>query len=304
VSEPAGTALSRADFGELLGRMRPALHRFCARMAGSAVDGEDIVQEAMVKALAAFDAGDRPEQPEAWLFRIARNAALDHLRRTARAMRQQAADGELDMIEDPTAMADRGQIAAIALHSFMHLPVAQRSSVVLADVLGYSLQEVAAISELTLPAVKATLHRGRLRLRELATLPDDRPPPRLAPAERALLLAYADRFNARDFDAVRDMLAEEVRLELVGRTQLRGRRDVAGTYFGNYSKLHDWHLVAGFVDRRPALLLRDPNDATARPRSFILLDWLDGRASRIRDFRHVPYVAASAAFLPLDFSAP
>ena len=78
----------------------------------------------------------------------------------------------------------------------------------------------------SIPAVKAALHRGRDRLRETADEPDDRPLPRLSAAERLLLDAYIDRFNARDFDAVRDMLAEEVRLELVARTRLNGRKEV------------------------------------------------------------------------------
>jgi hypothetical protein len=86
------------------------------------------------------------------------------------------------------------------------------------DVLGYSLEEIAAIVQSTVPAVKASLHRGPVRLRELAEEPEDAPVPTLAPPERALLLAYIDRFNARDFDAIRAMLAEEVRLDLVART--------------------------------------------------------------------------------------
>jgi hypothetical protein len=82
--------------------------------------------------------------------------------------------------------------------------------VILMDVLGYSLEEIAAIVQSTVPAVKASLHRGPVRLRELAEEPEDAPAPTLAPPERALLLAYIDRFNARDFDATRPMLAEEV----------------------------------------------------------------------------------------------
>src|SRR5262249_25997806 len=83
--------------------------------------------------------------------------------------------------------------------------------------------------------------------------PDDLPLPVLAESQRTLLAAYIDRFNARDFDAVRDMLAEEVRLELVNRLRLRGRGDVAN-YFTRYAQVEDWLFVLGLVDRRPALL--------------------------------------------------
>ena len=74
----------REPFDRLLGELRPKLHRYCARMIGSAIDADDVVQEAAVKALEA-----RPEHGpianiEGWLFRIAHNAALDYLRRRAR----------------------------------------------------------------------------------------------------------------------------------------------------------------------------------------------------------------------------
>ena len=61
----------------------------------------------------------------------------------------------------------------------------QRSAVVLKDVLGYSLEEISGTIYATLPAVKAALHRGRARLRELAREPDDLSPPALPDDERA-----------------------------------------------------------------------------------------------------------------------
>src|SRR5688572_10931448 len=70
------------EFTALLTRLRPRLHRYCARMAGSALDGEDIVQDALTKAALRYDAAV-VRQAEAWLFRVAHNAALDFLRRRA-----------------------------------------------------------------------------------------------------------------------------------------------------------------------------------------------------------------------------
>ena len=93
-------------------------------------------------------------------------------------------------------------------------------------------------------------------------------------------------------------LAQEVRLELVARTRLNGRKEV-GAYFGNYSRVQDWHLVPGFVENRPAILVRDPYDPAARPTYFILLAWQDGKLAAIRDFRHARYVADDAELLAL-----
>jgi RNA polymerase sigma-70 factor (ECF subfamily) len=283
---------ARPAFDRLLGELRPKLHRYCARMTGSVIDGEDVVQEALIKAVEALPAMGSIAHPEGWLFRIAHNAALDFLRRRARADRGRS-DEDPDMLVDPTNVADNREIAAASLHAFMRLPVPQRSCVILMDVLGYSLQEIGAVIDSSIPAVKAALNRGRTRLRELAQEPDDRPLPVLTEPQRSLLAAYVDRFNARDFDAIRNMLADEVRLELVNKTRLNGKSEV-GRYFGNYALAHDWLLVPGFVDRRPAILVRDPSDASGAPTYFVLLDWAGDRLSRIRDFRHARYAIDGA----------
>ena len=177
----------------------------------------------------------------------------------------------------------------------MRLPVAQRSSVILMDVLGCSLQEVCAVMDFSLPAVKAALHRGRTRLNELANEPDDAPPPVLSQADRARLGAYVEHFNARDFDAIRNMIADDVRLDLVGKTRMNGKAEVS-RYFGNYSKVHDWHLVPGLVEGRPAILVFDPGKPSARPDYFMLLQWSADKVATIRDFRHASYVVENVEF--------
>ena len=106
-------------------------------------------------------------------------------------------------------------------------------------------------------------------------------------------LAYIDRFNARDFDAVRDMLAEEVRLDLVNKSRMHGRSEV-GRYFHNYARLHDWHLVPGVIDGRPAILVQDPGDRRGPAQYLVLLQWKDERVVDIRDFRFACYVIDGA----------
>ena len=69
------------DIDSLLVAMRPKLHRYCARMTGSVIDGEDVLQDALVKAVEAFASAAPIQKPDGWLFRIAHNAALDFLRR-------------------------------------------------------------------------------------------------------------------------------------------------------------------------------------------------------------------------------
>jgi RNA polymerase sigma-70 factor, ECF subfamily len=290
-------ATSREAFDRLLGDLRPKLHRYCARMTGSVVDGEDVVQEALVKAIEAVREPALIASPESWLFRIAHNAALDFLRRRAR-MDAAHAPEDLNMIADPVSTADDRQTAVASLRTFMRLPVAQRSVVILMDVLGYALDEIAGVTALTIPAVKASLHRGRARLRELAREPDDMPPPGLDAADRSRLANYVDRFNARDFDAIREMLADEVKLELVNRRRLNGLPEV-GRYFHNYNTTDDWELVAGFVDRRPAILVRDPRDPAGGWTYFMLLEWAGDAVANIRDFRYAAYATEGAELVTL-----
>jgi RNA polymerase sigma-70 factor (ECF subfamily) len=284
-----------ADLDSLLAAMRPKLHRYCARMVGSVIDGEDVLQDALIKAVEAFSSAGPLQNSEGWLFRIVHNTALDFLRRRNRQQALQSGE-EVDMIADPTDTIAAREFASTSLRTFMRLPPARRSSVILMDVLGCSLREVCDVLDFTLPAVKAALHRGRAQLRELANEPDELPQPKLSDADRDRLGQYVAHFNARDFDALRAMISDDVRLELVNKTRLNGKAEVS-RYFGNYSKVGDWQLVPGLVEGRPAILVFDPNVPGAGPKYFMLLQWSADKVATIRDFRHAPYVIDGAEYL-------
>jgi RNA polymerase sigma-70 factor (ECF subfamily) len=282
-----------AQFDALLAALRPKLHRYCARMVGSVIDGEDVLQDALIKAVQAF-AAETVDNPEGWLFRIAHNTALDFLRRRNRQQELFAVE-EVEMVADQLDAVTSRQIASASLRTFMRLNVAQRSSVILMDVLGCSLAEICAIMDVSLAAAKAALVRGRAQLKKFADESEDAPQPALSDADRKRLGAYVAHFNARDFDAIRAMIADDVRLELVSKSRLNGKVEVS-RYFGNYSKVSDWHLVPGLVEGHPAILVFDPKQPGSKPKYFMLLNWSADKVSTIRDFRHAPYIIDGAEY--------
>lgn len=280
------------DFETLVNNLRPDLLRYCARMVGSVVDAEDVVQEALTRAYGAFPAASNTNL-RGWLFRIAHNKAVDHLRRA----RQETVEyldeqGALQVNGEPGDALEERELVTLALSVFLRLTPKQRSCVILKDVLGYSLAEIAELLDATLPDIKGALHRGRERLRELAGKVDPEIPLPLDTHERDLLTRYAERFNARDFDAVRALLTDEVRLDLVHREQRRGA--AVRQYFENYAARDDWYLTVGMVDNYPALLVSDPRQPDASPRYWIRLTWDGDHISEIRDYRYATALLADA----------
>ena len=285
------------DFEAMLSAMRPTLHRYCARMTGSAVDGEDVVQDAMLKAITARGSVGPLDNPEGWLFRIAHNAALDFLRRRQRTV-QLGTEEELAMVAAPDKPDP--DIATASLRTFLRLPALQRSTVILKDVLGHSLDEVSAITGATEPAVKSALQRGRARLRELATEPDDIELPMLSQTTRARLVAYVEGFKVGDFDAVRAMLADDVKLDLVATLQKRGKGEV-GEYYGAYDAARErWAFAAGAVDGRAAMLVYDREVSLDAPAYFVVLDFEGGLVSSIHDFLYARYAMEGITVLVVD----
>jgi len=280
----------RERFLALVAEVRPELHRYCARMLGSVTDAEDVVQDTLARAFYALAGLEQMPELRPWLFRIAHNRAVDLLRSYEHRMSEplQSVPDSSSEDEGPEAALAREQATALAISRFSELAPPQRSAVILKDVLGHSVEEIAALLDLGVPAVKAALHRGRKRLAELALeSPIESHPRRVSPA----LTRFVTLFNARDWDALRAQLASDVELDLVARAQRRGRN--VSTYFSNYSALSGWHLVPGFVDGHEAILVYR-NASDAQPSYFIELTLEGGKVRFIRDFYFVPYILNDA----------
>jgi RNA polymerase sigma-70 factor (ECF subfamily) len=281
--DQAALAAAREQFLSLVADIRPELHRYCARLTGSVIEGEDIVQDTLAKAFYALSLAAEPPSLKPWLFRIAHNTALDFLKSHGRKLTDVTAD-----LEEAAGYEERPDPAVVraALARFVGLPVTQRSAVILKDVLGHSLEETADTMETTIMAVKAALVRGRKQLREA-----DAHEAVLGQDTRAELNRYVSLFNARDWDGVRALISDDCRLDLVSKSQRRGKQ--VGMYFSRYEKES---ITLRVVHMEGRLALAAFVDGATRPAYFILLELERGRVISIRDFRYVPYIAAEAEF--------
>ena len=280
---PANFVDAREQFLAMVGSVRPELHRYCARLTGSVIEGEDIVQDTLAKAFYALSQSAEVPPLRPWLFRIAHNAALDFLKSHGRKYTEVHAE-----LEDIAGFEDKPDPAIVraALARFISLPVTQRSAVILKDVLGHSLEETAETMGTTVMAVKAALVRGRGTLLRPETEEAE-----IAAGTRAELDRYATLFNARDWDGVRALVSDDCRLDVVSKSQRRGK--AVGMYFGRYDKEN----VALRVVRLEGRLAFAAYVAGAeKPAYFILLEFEHGRVTSIRDFRYVPYIASEAEF--------
>jgi RNA polymerase sigma-70 factor (ECF subfamily) len=270
--------------------LRPELHRYCARLMGSVIDGEDVVQDTLVRAFVALQDPEETPALRPWLFRIAHNRALDLLR--GRAVRKSepidaAADVADEASPDPVEMLMRQEAVNTAVSRFVELPILQRSVVILKDVLGETLMEIAALLDLTVDAVKGHLARGRRHLREINAQAEALTAAR--PASPAVA-RYAALFNQRNWDGLRALLADDVKLIQSSHPPRVGSADV-GMFFTIYAKIDGLWLAPAWLEGREVIAVYE-NRADPKPAYMMWLDWRDGRISFIRDYRYVRYTVA------------
>ena len=285
------------SFLETITNLRPALHRYCSRMIGSVLDGEDVVQNALFQAFRKLDTYRDSLPLKPWLFRIAHNCCIDFLRR--REVRREAeAEVAADDVVPPADPA--GPVVGRAVeHLVLALPPMERACVLLKDVFDYSIEETSELVESSTGGVKAALHRGRGKLASLSL--GVAAPQEANPALRRLLDLYVERFNDRDWDGLRDLISADARLRVADRFD--GRLSES-PYFGRYAQtMQPWLLAVGEVDGEAAIIAMERIGHGWRPGSAIRLDVVGGRIVRIVDYKHCPWILPAAATVHVSHGA-
>ena len=157
-----------AAFEVLVSRYESRLLAFCRHLLGSREDAEDVLQEVMTAAFNAIVADERPINVRPWLYRIARNRSLNHLRRT-QAIAVDTMDFQLS--EHGATTADKvheREEFRLLVGDIHELPETQKTALVLREMDAMSYEQIAEAMETTVSSVKSLLVRARLSLAEAA----------------------------------------------------------------------------------------------------------------------------------------
>src|SRR6185295_9265574 len=283
-------------FLETISTLRPSLHRYCARMTGSVMDGEDVVQEALFEAYRKLDKFDDSRPLKPWLFRIAHNRCIDFLRKRGVQVEAETAAASSELVE-PTEPPALGVGRALE-HLVISLPPMERACVLLKDVFDYSLEETAELVDSTVGGVKAALHRGRMKIKASPVTIKARASAN--PELVQLMDLYVERFNRHDWDALRELISADARLRVAD--IFAGRLDDSG-YFGVYQRWpFSWKMAVGHVDGEPTVILLRRGVDTWAPHSIVRLDVVNQKVERITDYFHCPWVLEAATSTNLTAS--
>ncbi len=275
-------------FLETVTPLRPKLHRYCARMTGSVLDGEDVMQEALFEAYRKLDQYDQGRALSPWLFRIAHNRCIDFLRRRAVRGQAELVAAEPDVV---APVEPAGPALGRALERLViHLPPKERACLLLKDVFDHTLEEIAELVDSTPGGVKAALSRGRAKLAALPAPPVATPSPPAAPSD--LLKLYLERFNQRDWDGVRALTSADARLRV---SDCFAGRLSDSPYFVEYqAAATPWRMDLGQVEGETVVITSHALPAGWTPVWVVRVTEADGRITRIVDYWKCPWILPAA----------
>jgi RNA polymerase sigma-70 factor (ECF subfamily) len=268
--------------------LRGDLHRYCCALTGNVWDGEDLVQDTLMRVFSLLGKIDADlTQPRAYLIRTASNLWIDRMRRAARERRALGLHGaDHEPRTTPTQAPDVEHAAKTLLQS---LPPKERAAVLLKEIFDLSLEETAAYLHTTVGAVKSALHRGRDRLKNA----DRQIRTRYVPP-RDLVERFATALAAADVDALQAICSADLAVELVGGAESEGF-EAAKSFFGHahfvmpewgFGTDPNWRVVE--YDGEPVVLGFRTLDGTEGLNEVHRLEVEDDRIVHIRCYCFCP----------------
>jgi len=281
-----------------LAPLRPEIHRYCTKLCGNVWDGEDLVQETLLRVFGIMGKLDADlatlENPRAYLARTATRIWIDGLRRKARereVLEVERREGERERATARTGDPSRaGEVREAAAELLARLAPRERAAVLLKDVFDLSLEESAALLQTSVGAVKAALQRGRGRLEGI----DRSVPPAGALPSPALVERFMQAMASRDLEGLRALCSADVQVELVGGVDMDGF-DRARPFFEHahfvmpaigLGENPRWEL-AEYLGETVVLGFRTLNGVEGL-NEIHRLEELDGRISHVRCYCFTP----------------
>lgn len=157
---------SEEAFSVIHDRYRQRLYVYARQMlGGSGTDAEDVLQDVFLRAYRALRADARPLSLRAWLYKVAHNRCIDHLRRPTPPAAE-IFEVSRKPIHDPLAEAERREDLARLVADVRRLPEQQRSALLMREMDGMSYADLATALDTSVPAIKSLLVRARIGLVE------------------------------------------------------------------------------------------------------------------------------------------
>ncbi len=293
---PRGTAPAdgnqRPAFVESTEPYQRELRLYCYRMCGSAADADDLLQETMLRAWRAWPGFRAESTVRTWLYRIATNVCIAHLRRRDRRWPEPMPDRFLD-----TAMADGGPaeqsvrretIELTFLAALQVLSTRQRAALILRDVLGLPAREAASVLGITVTAVKSALQRARTAMRDALAAdrsmwPADRP---ATAAQREVARRYVAALEERDAAAMAALLHADLKAAYLPRELYVAGRQAFIEGIERYAPAGEFRYVETGANMQPAIAvyLRAPGAPAYHLLSVAVLRVAGGQIVEIADF--------------------
>lgn len=155
------------NFQQLIHPVQDKLYRFALSILGHDSDAQDVVQDVILKLWDKREQLEQIENPEAWLMTATKNKCIDLLRSKKRSTSSLDDALELPSTQlSPEAVTISSDLMEIIRSMMAELPEAQQAVMVLRDIEGYTYEEIAEMTELSLSQVKINLHRARKKLKE------------------------------------------------------------------------------------------------------------------------------------------